>query len=345
MALRPARLAPGIALSAVVFSAALLWGLAGSPLSGRPGESSPARRPAPPPHVEAKAAVLIDADTGRILYSKKAHERLPPGELAKILAALVALEEDSPDREARIGRGSASAFGWGMTVAEGDLVPLGDLIALMLYRPGPAAAFAVAEHVAGSIEAFSRRMDAAARRIGAGSSSFQDPSGAGGESRSTAYDLALIALEALRRPEIAKLVARTRAVLAWRGRGVINVNSFLLSEPGAAGIKTSFTPESGHSLALAVEREGRRLLLVTLGSPTAEARRADARSLIAYGIAHFEGLSASPAVERTAYRVQEGDTLAGLAERFGVPLSAIRLANDITDPDALRAGEVLWIPR
>lgn len=345
MALRPAKLAPVIYL--IFCSAALLWGgIAASPLLGRQGEAPARRGAAPPPHIEAGAAIMLDLDTGRILYTKQAHERRPPGELAKILTALVALEQASPGEEARISKDAANAFGWGMTVAQGDLIPLGDLIALMIYRPGSAAALAVAEHVAGSVDAFARQMNAEASRLGAESSRFNDPFGAdGGENQSTAYDIAAIARQALEHPVLRSLVGKTRATLAFRGRAVMNVNAHLLREPGAFGIKSSYTPESGHSLALAVARGGRRLLLVTLGSPTAGARFMDAQSLIGYAIAHFEELLESPAVERAAYRVREGDTLSGLAERFDVPISAIRLMNEIADPNALRAGDTLWIPR
>jgi len=310
---------------------------------GGPGEAAFAGVPPPPPHLESAAAILVDIDTGRILLAKRAHDRHPAGELSKIVAALVLVEQGDLDGAARISREAANASGWGMSVAEGDLVPLADLLTIMMHRPGPAAALAVAEHVAGSAAAFARHMNAYGIRAGAGSSHFAGPDDAG--NRSTAYDLARIALAALDHPAFVDAVSRTRSALGWNGRSVINVNSLLLLEPGAYGIKTSFTPESGYSLALAVSREGRRLLVVLLGSPEARSRRLDAQSLINYGIANFAALSASPAVELDRYVVREGDTLTELAERFDVPISAIRLLNGIGDPESLRAGDTLWIPR
>ncbi len=329
-------------------SAALVWGgIAASPFIMGKSQDPPARLGVPPPpHIEAAAAIMLDLDTGRILYTKQAHDRHPPGELAKILTALVALERGGLDEEARISRDAANAFGWGMTVVEGELMPVSDLLTVMMYRPGSAAALSLAQHIAGSVDSFARQMNAEARRVGAESSRFEDPFGADGvENRSTAYDIAAIASEALKYPVFRDLVSKTRTTLAWKSRGVINVNSLLMREPGAFGIKTSFTPGSGYSLAFAVQRAGHRLLLVILGSPTATTRLMDAESLVGYGIAHFDALSASPFVERDAYRVRDGDTLSGLAQRFDVPISAIRLLNEIADPNELRAGDTLWIPR
>lgn len=218
----------------------------------------------------------------------------------------------------------------------------------MYWHPGSDAAVALAEHVAGSVEGFAERMNAAASALGAGHSSFRNPHGADEPGHlSTAYDLALIAKAALEIPGFARLAAVRRAVLPWGGRlrEFRNVNSFLWRYPGAAGVKSTYTPAGGYSVAAFAEREKARLLAVVLGAPSVKARWLDAASLLDYGFAHLAALKKEPQLEKERYVVQAGDTLSGLARRFGVPASAIRLLNRLDDPDELAVGSSLWIPR
>lgn len=302
----------------------------------------------PPPALQAASAVLLDAETGRLLLTHNAHERRPPGGLTKLAAALVLLSRGGLNERVRVGKEAATAPGYGLRLEEGAELPMWDLVTAMLYHPGADAAIALAEHAAGSIRAFASQMEAAARKAGAERSAFRLPHGwdeAG--HRSTAYDLALIALEAMKYPELVRLVGQRRAALMREGgeRQVRNFNSFLWRFPQAWGVLSSYTPESGHSIIAAARRGERNLLAVVLGSPTAAARYQDAATLLEYGFAHYPALVETPLVEKVPYQVQAGDTLAGLARRFDVPVGAIRLLNGLEDPDRLPAGALLWIPR
>ena len=122
MLFRPARFALGLVISAV-----LVWGgIAAGPLLGRQSAAPPAPQGvAPPPHIEAESAILLDLDTGRILYAKRAHDRRPPGELAKILTALVALERGGLDEEARITHEAREVLG-ARTGERLSLIPFDD---------------------------------------------------------------------------------------------------------------------------------------------------------------------------------------------------------------------------
>lgn len=302
----------------------------------------------PPPALQAAAAVLLDLDTGRLLYTKSAHERRPPGGLTKIVTALVAFERASLEEPVRIGRHAVQAPGYRLRLEEGDELPLRDLVLAMLFHPGNDGAIAIAEHVAGSVSAFAQQMESTARRAGAENSAFRNPHGLDEEGhRSSAYDLALIARAALGNPDFAALVKARRAPFPWqeRARELRNFNSFLWRYPGAVGVQSAYTPASGHSIVAAARRESRSLIAVVLGAPSAEARWLDVASLLDWGFANYQSLSQLPWVDKMPYEVQAGDTLTSLSRRFAVPISAIRSLNGIEDPDRLAVGSLLWIPR
>lgn len=304
----------------------------------------------PPPHVEAQAAVLMDLETGKLLYAKEAFTRFHPGALVKVVAAWVALKSGSPEETVVLdSRGpllAAEDEGQG-ALGEGERVALGDLLRLMFYQPDANAAAAVAAHTAGSAAAFAALMNAEAERLGASSSRFFDATGTDPRSQTTAFDLALIAREALADPFFARMAGEERARLPRLGqrRTVLNVNSFLIRRPDATGVKSDYNPDVGFSLIGSVERGRARLLAVVIGSPSAAERYWDAAGLLDYGLAYIEGLRAEPRVPREPYQVREGDTLFRVANRFDVPVAAILIQNEIGDPDRLRAGDILWIPR
>jgi|GEM_PF-897624 len=350
----------------------------------------------PPPALTAPSAVLLDVESGKLLFARKAFERRPPGGLTKIVTALVVFDwahagsggagtpgpaGDGPavlglrasgaNREGpgdlekagsgpqptrpsrlaeavRIGRAAAGAPGYSLRLEEGEELSAGDLLAYMYFLPGSDAAVALAEHVAGSTAGFVARMNLSAVAHGAEQSAFKNPSGADEPGHvSTAYDLALLTRAALEIPEFSRLASARRAALLWRDRHreVRNVNSFLWRYPGALGVKSAYSPAGGYSIAALAARGGVRLLAVVLGAPTARERWLDVASLLDYGFAHFRELKRSPLLEKERYRVSAGDTLSSLARRFDVPISALRLFNDLSDPDQLKAGSELWIPR
>lgn len=301
----------------------------------------------PPPFIQAEAAVLFDLDSGKLLYAHNGFVRFSPGALAKVLAASTALRRGRLDDEVRIAKiGPTSGLNFGLT--EGEHFTLEDLLRMMLFRPEHDPGVAIAIHVAGSIEAFSRQMNAQARRIGATRSHFGDPNGADGDrSYSTAFDLGWIARDALLDRRFAGIVQTPYARISRRGqsRTVFNMNSFLIRRPDATGVKTAFAPDRGYSLIGTGMRNGRLLLVVVLGSPTAEERFLDAQSLLEYGLAYFDLLNNDPWIPKIHYEIRSGDTLTGLAERFEVPMTAILNVNSMDNPDSLQSGQKLWIPR
>lgn len=305
----------------------------------------------PPPYVQAQSAVLMDLESGTLLFAHKAFRPHAPGALAKVTAALTALRRGEPDDEVRVGAVVRTPGALRFDLTEGERFTLGDLLRMMLYRPEVDPAVAVATHIAGSIDAFARQMNAEARRVGATASRFGDPNGldAGGSDGSvtTAYDLALIAKAALADPSFAHMVEAQRARITRRGqsRVLFNLNSFLSRRVDATGVKTAFSPDGGYSMIGSIHQRGRKLLVVVLGSPDAADRYRDATGLLEYGLVHFDRLIEHPHVPTIDYEVRAGDTLSGLAQRFGVPLGAILEANGMDDPHTLRVGQVVAIPQ
>ncbi|MBO2522153.1 MAG: hypothetical protein CW345_10220 [Firmicutes bacterium] len=345
------------ALGAAAFGAApagIIVPVGVSP-AGAPDE---ARSLPPPPALKAASAVLYDLESGSLLLARNAFEPRPPGSLTKIVTAWVVLKAahevgaspdgDALNQRAVVSREAAGFPGYSLRFEEGEEVAVRDLLAYMLLHPGGDAAVVLAEHAAGSTAGFAARMNQEAAARGAGQSAFKNPHGFDEPGHvSTAYDLALLTAAALEFPEFARVVAARRAELPWRGRlrDVRNANSFLWRYPGAAGVMSSYTPAGGYSLAALAERDGVRLLAVILGAPSARERWLDAASLLDYGFLHYSALREAPDLERARYVVAQGDTLSGLARRFGVPVSAIRLYNRLEDPDRLEIGSEIWIPR
>ncbi len=339
-----------VIIAALILSAPAVWPLVQSRASGgAPIQDEAVPFVPPPPYVRAKAAALVDLETGAVLYAQDAFARHSPGALVNVVAALTALRRGDVNDEVRVGGiGALSSGALGLNLTEGERFPLGDLVRMMLFRPGHDAATAIAIHTAGSVEAFARQMNADAYDIGATQSRFVAPHDYGEEDASTsAYELALIAAEALRDPYFAEMVRskRMRVTRREQTRGLLNINSFLNRRPDATGVKTAYDPETGHSLIGSIQQGERRLMVVVLGSPTAADRYKDATGILEYGLAHFEALRAMPQLPRDRYEVREGDTLTGLAKRFGVPVIAILGTNEIADPDDLKSGQILWIPR
>lgn len=300
----------------------------------------------PPPLLASEAAVLLDAPSGALLMTERAHAKLPPGELTKIVTAWVLFQGESLPAEATISRDAIGAPGASLNLHEGQVVPVETLLYALLHRPGAGSAVALAEHAAGSVDAFVIRMNLAAERLGAHGTRFANPHGLDVEGHwSTAYDMAQFAKVAAGDEKLKEALASARAKGMGEERGRLPINSFLLREPRAASARTSYTPKSGYSLVAFAAQGERELLLILLGAPSAEARLRDAQALLDYAFAHYERLLAEPRVDRLPYQVRPGDTLSGLAQRFEVPIAAIRALNGLSDPDQLSQGQTLWIPR
>ena len=221
--------------------------------------------------ISATAAVLMDADTGRILYEKNPDRRMLVASTTKILTALVVLESCELRSTVKVTQ-EHMAEGSSMYLKPGEEVTVECLLYGLLLASGNDAALALAE-ACGGVEPCVGAMNRLAGRIGMTDSHFENPNGLDGEAHySTARDMAKLASYASKQPTFLRICSTTTAHVG--GRTMTNHNRLLREVEGCMGMKTGYTKAAGRTLVSCVEREGRTLVAVTLqdGNDWAEHR-------------------------------------------------------------------------
>jgi len=230
----------------------------------------------PPLSVGARAGVIVDAKTGKVLWQKDADEPLYPASTTKVMTALLLLEKTSPDElivaPPDIDKVQPSI----MHLKPGEKITAHDLLYGMMLRSANDACVAAAVHVAGSVPAFAELMNARAREIGCENTTFHNPNGLPDPlHKTTARDLAMIGREAMRRPDFQRVV-RTERYRVTRSLNqsdlwMVNKNKWLRKDPSADGIKTGFTTPAGQCYVGSATRNGFRVIDTILKSKTWQA--------------------------------------------------------------------------
>ncbi len=223
------------------------------------------------PAVGAKAAVVIDAGTGEVLYEKNSRQRLPMASTTKIMTSLIALESGRLDEEFTVDSEAIRVEGSSMGLCYGDRVTMRALVCGMLLPSGNDAANAAAVRIAGSVDGFVKLMNERAEEMGLECTHFVTPSGLDDytdEHYSTALDMARLAAVCMENDDFAAICSqkyiRVRFGDPPYDRTLTNTNKLLGTLEGAVGIKTGFTDKAGRCLVSACERNGVRLICVTL---------------------------------------------------------------------------------
>lgn len=215
------------------------------------------------------SACVIEALTGDVVFEKNAYEKKPMASTTKIMTATVALENSNMNEIVNISVNAANQEGSSAYITAGQKMYMEDLLYGLMLNSGNDAAVAIAEHIAGSSEAFADMMNKKAREIGAGDTSFENPSGLDGEAHyTTAYDLALITRYAMKNPDFVKIVS-TKEILkhpigSQEELWFINHNKLLKTYDGCIGVKTGYTKTAGRCLVSAAARDGAVFIAVTL---------------------------------------------------------------------------------
>lgn len=243
--------------------------------------------------VEAKAAVLIDGASGRVLFAQNANERLPMASTTKIMTAIIALENSLPGEIVTAGKNASGVEGTSIYLSKGEQLSMEHMLYGLMLRSGNDAAVAIAEHVSGSVSAFADAMNAKAKELGA-NARFVNPHGLPAEGHeASALAMALILRSALTLPEFRTITATTRKVIPWVGneysRVLENKNRLLTSYEGATGGKTGYTKAAGRCLVFSAERNGLELIGAVLNCPT---WFDTAETLLDYGFENFRAETA-----------------------------------------------------
>lgn len=238
--------------------------------------------------IAAKTAVLMNAQTGNILWAKDKDLPLPPASTAKILTASVVLDQSRIEDFVTIPAEALRVSGANTNLKAGETLTVGDLLHAMLLGSGNDAAVALALHAGNSVDAFVQRMNEKARKLGAVRSRLFNPTGMPHPKQvTTAHDLALITKSALENSDFRKIViSKTYAWKSARWQGTLkNSNHLLSTYPDAIGVKTGNTREAGYCLVAAAQRGGQTYIAVILKSQEKTVWQ-DAKKLLDYGFKH-----------------------------------------------------------
>ena len=236
--------------------------------------------------LSAKSAVVINGDTGEVLYSKDADIRMPMASTTKIMTALLLCEYGNLETQITVTEDMVKVEGTSMGLLAGDKVTLLDLLYGMLLCSGNDAANAIAISVAGSVSDFVGMMNAKAKELNLINTSFETPSGLDGENHyTTALELALITKKAFEYDEFSGAVASKSATLCYGNppynRTLSNHNKLLKMYDDVIGVKTGFTKKSGRCLVSASKKDGKFIIAVTLNDKN---DWADHRELLDIGL-------------------------------------------------------------
>ncbi|EZP76022.1 D-alanyl-D-alanine carboxypeptidase [Parageobacillus genomosp. 1] len=246
---------------------------------------------------DAKAAILIERDTGAILYEKNAHEKLPPASMTKIMTMLLIMEaidkgELSYKEKVRASEYAASMGGSQIFLEPGEEMTVDELLRGIAIGSANDASVAMAERIAGSEEAFVELMNKKAKELGLKDTMFQNATGLPAENHySSAYDMAMMARELLKYEDITKYTKIYEDYLRentdkkfW----LVNTNRLVKFYPGVDGLKTGFTSEAKYCLTATAKKNGMRVIAVVFGASTPKTRNAQITKMLDYAFSQYK---------------------------------------------------------
>lgn len=245
--------------------------------------------------LKSEGAVLLDSDTGAVLFAKNANDKMYPASLTKIATAIYAIDMGNLESIVTISHNAVSQDGTRVYLNEGEQVPLKKLIQGMLINSGNDAAVAIAEHIDGTVEHFAENLNMYLKaKIGVNNTHFTNPNGLFDENHyTTAMDLALITNYAIKNPVFAEIFGTK--VLEWKGQSwettLLTHHRMLKGElpfPGVTGGKTGYTSESKQTLATTADNGKMRLTAVVLKSELKNDKYNDTALLLDYGFNTYQ---------------------------------------------------------
>ncbi len=280
--------------------------------------------------LEAKSAILMDAATGTVLYEKEADLALPPASVTKIMTLLLVMEaidegRVSLDDTVSVSEEAAGMGGSQVFLEPGETMRLEELLKCVVIASANDAAYALAEHVAGSEEAFVRRMNARAAELGMKNTVFENTNGLDDtvtKHLTSARDIALMSRALLAHEKILDYTTIWQDTIRDGSFTLTNTNRLVRFYPGATGLKTGSTGKAGFCISATAERGGMHLIAVIMGAPTRDIRNAEAKKLLDYGFSGYALYRAeAPALEPMAVTGGREETVPLTVRDFSALLS------------------------
>ena len=245
-----------------------------------------------------KSACLMDVATGTVLYEKNAHEKLAPASVTKIMTMLLIMEAIDDGRirwtdTVTASETAAAKGGSQIYLKVGETMSVSDMVKSIAVSSANDCACAMAEHLAGSEQAFVEKMNEKAALLGMADTHFVNCTGLddgadAAQHRTSAYDVALMSRQLLKyHPGITEYTKIWMDSVRHGSFGLSNTNKLIRFYPGATGLKTGFTAGAGYCLSATAEREGLELIAVVMGAETSAARNASCKALLDYGFATY----------------------------------------------------------
>ncbi len=244
-------------------------------------------------NVTADSAIVIDAETGSVLYGKNIHQRRAPASTTKIMTSILGLELGNLHDTIKASYRAAAEGGSSIWLEEGEELTLEELLYGIMLNSGNDASVAVAEYIAGSVEEFAILMNQKAKEVGALNTTFQNPNGLPNDKHlTTAYDLAMIMRYCMQNETFREITATEKKSISWPGhpwkRALNNHNKLLWMYEGADGGKTGYTIAAGRCLISSATRKDRRVIAVVMH---ADQLWQDSIKLLDYGLDGFSNVT------------------------------------------------------
>ena len=248
--------------------------------------------------VDGKSALLMDVETGTVLYEKNAHEKLSPASVTKVMTMLLIMEAIDSGKigwndMVTASESAAAKGGSQIYLKVGEQMSVTDMLKSIAVSSANDCACAMAEHIAGSEAAFVEMMNRRAKELGMNDTNFVNCTGlddgdAAVNHKTSAYDIALMSRELLKNhPDIKKFTTIWMDTVRNGAFGLSNTNKLVRFYSGCTGLKTGFTSGAGYCLSSSAQREGMELIAVVMGCETSNIRTAACKGMLDYGFANF----------------------------------------------------------
>ena len=248
----------------------------------------------------AKNAILIDVDSKKILYEKNIYDEVSIASLTKMIGLVLIFEKIDAGEIKYTDKVIASSNAAGMGgsqiwLSEGETMTVEELLKGIIMASANDAIVAMAEYIGGDEENFVKMMNDKAKELGLKNTNFVNPTGLDEDGHySSAYDVAMIAIELMRHPDVFKFTTLYEDYLRndtdnkfW----LVNTNKLIKTYKGADGLKTGMTDNAGYCMAVTAKRDGMRLLAVVLGEQSGKVRNSETAELLDYGFNTYEGIT------------------------------------------------------